>query len=292
MIDKFIKEPYNFFHFERKISTEQDTTDFHLHTHLEIYVFIHGNTEVFLESGVYKLNAGQVVLFNTADIHKLSRAGDGVYERYIIHFDPRLVDFLDKTGQKLLKNFYRKSHQPVTILTPTDTQRKRFYNLLNYAEESLNSSRKFQEITILSILFELLVQINSMNLLSYSIEGTKQELPDVLKEILNYIEDNFTQDLSLDKLSDLFNINKFYLSKIFKKHVGSSIHQLIIFKRISYAKELLAHGETVTATCFKTGFSDYSNFIKQFKKIVGMAPGKYKTTLKNKDKMSNIVGVN
>ena len=47
-------------------------------------------------------------------------------------------------------------------------------------------------------------------------------------------------------------------------------------QRISYAKYLLANGESVTDACFKSGFNNYNYFISKFKSIIGTTPAKFK----------------
>jgi len=54
-----------------------------------------------------------------------------------------------------------------------------------------------------------------------------------------------------------------------------NLHEYIIFKRVARAKKLLMEGKSVTETCHLSGFNDYSNFIRTFKRTVGISPGKY-----------------
>jgi YesN/AraC family two-component response regulator len=96
-----------------------------------------------------------------------------------------------------------------------------------------------------------------------------------LSPVLDYIEQNLDQDLSLDQLEKEFYINKFYLIKLFKKYTGSTIHEYIIYKRISLAKRYLSQGCNVTEACMKSGFNDYSSFLRMFKKRIGVTPREY-----------------
>ena len=62
-----------------------------------------------------------------------------------------------------------------------------------------------------------------------------------------------------------------------KQRSDSTIHEHILFKRINKAKQLLREGSTVTDTCQLAGFNDYSNFIRTFKKAVGLPPRQYQS---------------
>jgi AraC-like DNA-binding protein len=71
--------------------------------------------------------------------------------------------------------------------------------------------------------------------------------------------------LSVAKLCDLF-----------KNQLSTTANKYLTGKRISHAKKLLSEGKSVTDTAIESGFSDYANFIRTFKKAVGIPPGKYK----------------
>ena len=90
--------------------------------------------------------------------------------------------------------------------------------------------------------------------------------------ICEYINENLTGELSLEKIARAFFVSKFYLCRAFKGYVGSSIHSYIVAKRISLAKSLIDSGESASAVAYKVGFGDYSAFYRAYVKHVGAAP--------------------
>ena len=96
-----------------------------------------------------------------------------------------------------------------------------------------------------------------------------------MDDILSYINQNIAHDLTIEALSSQFFISSAYLCRIFKATTGMTINKYVIAKRIALAKEYLSHGCSVSETCEKCGFHDYSNFSKAFSKTVGIPPGKY-----------------
>ena len=66
------------------------------------------------------------------------------------------------------------------------------------------------------------------------------------------------------------------MSHLFKRETGSTIFQYILVKRIAMAREFLSMGTSVAETCVQSGFGDYANFIRTFKKITGYSPGHFK----------------
>lgn len=86
---------------------------------------------------------------------------------------------------------------------------------------------------------------------------------------------NLTQELTIQNLASHFYLSPSYLCKIFKSETGTTINRYITAKRITHAKALLAEGYSVTDVCPMCGFNDYSNFLKAFTKAVGISPKKY-----------------
>lgn len=93
-----------------------------------------------------------------------------------------------------------------------------------------------------------------------------------MKSIMEYIDSHFTENINLDEISKAFYINKYYLTREFKKEFGETIFQHIILKRINYAKELLASTDkSIEDIAHQSGFNDQSNFSRQFKKLEGVS---------------------
>lgn len=98
-----------------------------------------------------------------------------------------------------------------------------------------------------------------------------------LQKIRAYLDQNYSQRITLDQLSEQFYINKFYLSKIFSKQYGMTIQQYLIQLRITQAKQLLRFSdlpiEKIAAQC---GIPDPNYFSRLFRKVEGIAPGEFR----------------
>lgn len=115
-----------------------------------------------------------------------------------------------------------------------------------------------------------------------STEPAKKELSfsplsEKLQNIAFYLDEHYTEDISLDFLAENFFISKYYLSREFKKEFGTTIIQYILAKKITYAKELLRYSnssiEDIAALC---GIDDASYFNKVFRKLEGCTASEYR----------------
>ena len=122
-------------------------------------------------------------------------------------------------------------------------------------------------------------------ILSYICSGASGSGDDVgssvlnskLQDILRYLDEHFTENISLDALAEQFFISKYYLSREFKKEFGTTIIQYVLMKKINYAKELLRYSnssiEEIARLC---GIDDASYFNKVFKKLEGGTASEYR----------------
>lgn len=108
-------------------------------------------------------------------------------------------------------------------------------------------------------------------------DNSDSALSDKLKNIIHYLDEHYTEDISLDSLAEQFYISKYYLSREFKKEFGTTIIQYVLAKKITNAKELLRYSnfsiEEIARLC---GIDDASYFNKVFKKMEGCTASEYR----------------
>ena len=96
---------------------------------------------------------------------------------------------------------------------------------------------------------------------------------------LDFINKNFTQQITLSDIAKHCFISVNLLCKLFKNLLSTTVNKYIISLRITLAKKYLIEGKSVTETALSCGFNDYANFIRVFKNTVGFPPGKYKSSI-------------
>jgi AraC-like DNA-binding protein len=103
------------------------------------------------------------------------------------------------------------------------------------------------------------------------------EIPERLQRAISYIEQNLPNSLYLDDIARQACLSKYHFCRLFKKHVGTTPIQFMLNKRINRAKLLLGHPDfTISSVAIRTGFSDLSEFNKQFRKATGVTPSSFR----------------
>ncbi|WP_256760469.1 AraC family transcriptional regulator [Cohnella sp. WQ 127256] len=263
--------------YDRTSIHQNPTWEFHLHDYFEIYLLLKGETSYFIGKQVYKLTSGDLVVINHKEIHKrVATANTEEYERILVFFDPNIPTRFSPSNYNLLRCFLNRANGEHNHLRLTPQQLEIIMGLFDrwekYAIEESSSAKVLSQ----SYLIELLVFINEY----FEMSSPNPSPPSVtisvkLVPVIGYIETHLDAELTLEALERIFFINRYYLSRLFKSETGLGIHKFIMMKRIIKAKELLSQGHQTTEVCYLTGFNDYSNFIKLFKKIVGLSPSKY-----------------
>ncbi len=99
--------------------------------------------------------------------------------------------------------------------------------------------------------------------------------PAAVRLAREYLDAHFARAISLDELSEIAGVGKFYLCRAFRQSIGVSLHIYQNQLRINTAKKMLVRGDSITETALRLGFFDHSHFGKNFKRLTGVSPQSY-----------------
>lgn len=107
-------------------------------------------------------------------------------------------------------------------------------------------------------------------------EGGTESTGNAVEKVARYIDTHLDEELSVRALAGMAYLSADHLTRSFKKQYGKTVSDYILGKRMELARELLRNSDlTITMVAGKIGFSSYSHFTEQFKKIFGMTPRKF-----------------
>jgi two-component system response regulator YesN len=129
------------------------------------------------------------------------------------------------------------------------------------------------DYTLLKGYVRNLVQNSAEALKPYSAYSSENPIDN----IIDYLHKNFNQEITLEKLSELFYLNPSYCSTLFKKHTGTNYSLYVNQLRIDKASQLLLdEGLSISLIARTVGFSNEEYFFRVFKKITGQTPSEFR----------------
>ena len=144
-----------------------------------------------------------------------------------------------------------------------------FSSMFNFVQDLQHI---YSSSELLDSLRELIVYTSSL-----LERGARKKQSRIVSFVTQYINENYTLDLSLNELAELANINVNYLSTHFKTETGMSVVEYITFIRLEKAKEMLQKTNLkISDIANQTGYRDVKYFMRIFKNKIGSTPNEYR----------------
>ncbi|THF77738.1 AraC family transcriptional regulator [Cohnella fermenti] len=252
---------------------------YHFHNVYEVYLALTEGAEFWVGNQRYVLAPNDLLLLTTSDLHRSIIHDKTNYERYILYFDPFYISVLNTASTNLLECFARRSSSRSHRIHLSDTDARQLTELFRELDQLLKQSGFATDVKVKILLAHILIHLEKMTR-DGGAELTGNAAPNasylLLNPVMDYIDAHYAEDLSTDGISRQFRLNRHRLNELFREVTGLSCHRYLVQLRIIKAKELLERGGiSTTQACFESGFNDYSHFIRTFRTLVGMSPGKY-----------------
>ena len=257
------------FHIQLSQNDTWSMSRLHFHDFFELLLPLTSPGNIFVNDQVYPLQRGSLYLIGENTLHRT--IANGVHSRYVLHISRKALSELS-TPQTDFTQFTKDSFRCVNLEEQQTTQFIELFQTLNCTRNDGSFGSDLRQITAL---LELLIQTAPVLNVSNHSESIRSKDYNRIAPILDYIQDNLTDPLTLDQISGKFFISKHYLCRVFKAATGFSVMEYIIYSRILRARQLLQEGVSVQQAGELSGFSDNSHFIRTFGNLTGTSPGRY-----------------
>ena len=263
----YLQDDFRLFHLKDAQGTK---TEYHYHEFCKLLLLCSGSGVYMVDGQRYNLVPGDIVLIGSHCIHRPEFEPGNPYDRIIIYIAPEFLRLHSTPDCDLEACFSGASGH---VLRPREGKRERIFTMGEQLEKEL-AGEKFGRIVLSrGLLLQLLVRIIR------EIHSTAANRPDPMLpgnerilDILRYIDDHLTEDITIDFLSELFYISKYHMMRLFRQETGRSIHSYLSERRLLHARNLIAQGMNATESCFRSGFRSYSSFTRAYHKRFGSTP--------------------
>lgn len=207
------------------------------------YTLIHyvhtGKGTLYARGGVYPVTAGQAFLILPGEVTTYQADMDDPWHYSWVGFEGELSQ--------------RFSSLPPVFTPPTDL----FSRL-----DQLTADPSVAEYRLAAELMRLYAA-----LFRQEADGNPH-----VRRVENFIRSSYMHSIRVEDIATQLNLDRRYLSRIFKEHTGYSIQEFLIQVRMAEGLRLLQEGRSVVDAARLSGYEDISNFSKMFKKHYGKSP--------------------
>lgn len=265
--------------------SEYDSNSFmwHCHPEIEITYVKEGSMHYRINNRSFHLKEGDIIFCNSNALHSGEMENQEDCSYIPITFDPKLIyGFFQSTictryVDPVIQNF-------AVCAVHIDYSEKWHETFRDRMLEVISLDKKkpdFYELDIsirMQLLWRLLVEHLPHQPVSTTSDFTEYER---IRRILSYIEQNYMNQITLDDISEHIHLCESECTRLFKRHMNTTLFSFLQEYRIERSLEYLNTKESISSIAEKTGFSDSNYYSKVFSKIKGCSPREYRKNLKD-----------
>ncbi len=255
----------NFTYFTRYPSDidAEDAERTHTHSFYELFIKLEGNCGYTVEDKRHELQSAELIIVPPGHRHRMEKNAcneqNPIVRGLLMQFDipeeqrehpvfallsaPRVIAL--NTIPEIVTLIHAVSHHGAI-----------------FSEDEFRLLEKTYVMQLLMLLYKL----------TFVTVNVDSRMNHITLHILAYIHQHLTEKLNVRSIAATLKFNESYIANIFKKDMHITIMQYIKRRRLELTQALLFGGERPMQAMYKSGFTDYPNFFKEFRKMYGMTP--------------------
>lgn len=258
----------------------------HWHDEFEFIILTEGTAQIHIENQIVSLESGNAIFINSTILHSIDKVHDHPCRCHSLVFHARLIGGSIESifWQKLIKPIMQDSTYRFLCLNPSISwQNEIIENMSSAWQAIVDETEDFENETR----YYLSKAFRSMNTHQQHINSlpNKQEQLNAerTKIMIQFIEENYFNELSLMMIAKSASISKSACLRCFRQIINSTPIQYLMQYRIEKAAEALKiTNQKVNEIAMNCGFSDFSYFSKCFRESKGCTPLEYREAYQQK----------
>ncbi|HBD77544.1 MAG TPA: AraC family transcriptional regulator [Roseburia sp.] len=266
-------DPFSTYHIENAGRSFQIPV--HWHDEFEIIYVRSGFLTVSISGESYIGKTGEAFVVSPGNLH-LMGSQTGTVDYYTFLFPLKYISFRtdDMLDEKLLEPL--NSGHLMICPRVKDTAKELCEQLIEIyeAKKDESESKITTQVRTKIILLQFILEMWKKG---FVIENDTSGRNTIEKEMVSYIQQNFTGKISLREFGEQFHLSEKYISRYFKEHFHITLSQYVTYLRLEHAKQLLQDTDIpVTDVAMQSGYQNVSYFIRSFQKAYAVSPLKYR----------------
>lgn len=259
--------------------THTSNSDFEIinqrHTSVEIIFCEEGEADYKIDKEIYSVGKNDILIIGAMDFHfrKITKVP---FNRYGLTMLPAYMRTIPAVNDYI--DIYKTQDLKSSILLKGSTDREfaEYVHVLRHLREETRNAKE-DSAEIVAAYIHILTLMLKRKLHFQNGGNVHSPIHETMMQVKNYIDMNYKEDLSLERLGRIFYFQPGTISKYFKLECGTNIKKYINTVRISNAARLLEKSsisiETVAA---RVGYTNVNTFLRQFNEMMEISPLQYR----------------
>lgn len=249
----------------------------HFHEYYVIGFIESGRRSLSVCGEKFTAETGDVLLFNPGENHFCCGLDSNTLTYGAFNIKPDIIQKLsagltgNRASVRFSENLIRDGDLFLSLKKLHETVMRTKTEAAGFGKEELFL------LTFSELIGEYSEQCENI-LLQHSVPECREEI----EKACLYINENFSDRVTLDKLCKITALSRAALVRAFAKEKGITPYRYLENIRLNAAKRLLEQGESPVDAALKTGFSDQSHFTNFFKAYIGLTPKQYGNIFKTR----------
>lgn len=241
----------------------------HWHQEIEFILIRSGSAHLSINDHTFTAHQGDLVVIDTGDFHYSDSSEQKNTLEFII-FDTSIIS-----------SIYTHTHYQHPLITAEMLRQygleKELFTLYEIITAELDRKSPYYQEIITASLRSFWYRLKRQHPRNNAEEQNRRAamLYD-LQQLLSYIEDHYTENITLAFASEKMGFSESYFSRLFKKLIGINFITYLNMVRIEHAAgELKKTSRKITDIALGCGFNNIRSFNRTFKEITGYAPREF-----------------
>lgn len=256
----------------------------HYHEYVEIIYVLEGTFAASVSGHEYSISTGDLLLVHAKEPHAFRLFP---LCRYIcLQFDPYVLFSTSRTifEARYIMPFIMSNSSVHRVIPAKELEKTNIGALVEDANSEYTKREYGYDLAVRSDICQIFLWFirkwHAQGITLGMSSTIKNEDIARLESVLSFIDQNYMNPVSAEKMAVLCNMSYSYFSRFFKACVGKPFSEYLTYVRVSEAEKLLVSTHlNVSSIAAQTGFTNASYFITQFKKHRHMTPKKFKQGL-------------
>ena len=246
-------------------------SNLHFHNEFELIQILDGKLKVKTDHSDFSGQTGDIIFIDSRVPHQTEAFPDCSTKILLIQFDPK------QTQDSYLLKLMGQNNQEFHVFQKNQPLYEEISSILHQLSREYANKELGYKLYLRAWLYTLLGFLTRNRIILGGNWEQEQQLIQKISPLIEYVEQHYSQDISLETAGKLLNLHPVYFCKLFKQATGKTFTNYLNFVRVSKAEDLLIFTDkSVTEIACETGFSNIQYFNRIFKSVHGRTPSDFR----------------